>query len=103
MRYERTESFKRDYRRLSNDHREEFKRAIREGFNPSLDQHVANPGDPWPVALRIKRVQGTAGIWEMTWSFTDPDGRATWEWITIDGQPTIRWRRVGDHSVFRRP
>lgn len=103
MRYERTASFKRDYRRLSDPHREEFRRVVRELFNPALDQHVENPGAPWPPPLRIKGVRGAPGVWEMTWSFTDPDGRATWEWITIEDQPAIRWRRVGDHSVFSDP
>jgi hypothetical protein len=103
VRYERTESFKRDYRRLSDEHKEEFRRIVREHFNPALDRHVENPGQPWPARLRIKRVQGAAGVWELTWSFTDPDGRATWEWITIEDEPAIRWRRVGDHSVFSDP
>lgn len=38
----------------------------------------------------------------MTWSKDDPDGRATWEWVRIGGEAAIRWRRVGDHSVFKR-
>jgi hypothetical protein len=28
-------------------------------------------------ALRVKRVQGHPGVWEMTWA---PDGRATFEY-----------------------
>lgn len=103
MRYERTESFKRDYRRLSDAHKEEFRRVVRELFNPALDEHLADSAKPWPTRLRIKGVEGAPGVWEMTWSFTDPDGRATWEWISIDGEPAIRWRRVGDHRVFRDP
>lgn len=103
MKYERTESFKRDYRRLTGAHRKEFRSVVREHFNPALDQHVVDPGKPWPVRLRIKGVRGADGIWEMTWSFSDPDGRATWEWIEIDGEPAVRWRRVGDHSVFKEP
>lgn len=103
MKYERTDSFKRDYRRLSADHREEFKRVVREHFNPALDGRVREPGRPWPPRLRIKGVEGAPGVWEMTWSFTDPDGRATWEWISVGGDPAIRWRRIGDHSIFGHP
>ncbi|MCL4287392.1 MAG: hypothetical protein KJ006_07075 [Thermoleophilia bacterium] len=103
MKYERTDSFKRDYRRLSDNHREEFRRVVREHFNPALDDYVRDPGHPWPPRLRIKGVAGMPAVWEMTWSFSDPDGRATWEWISIDGEPAIRWRRIGDHSVFDRP
>jgi len=103
VKYERTASFKRDYRRLPEAHREEFRQVVRECFNPALDEHLADPAKPWPAKLRIKGVKGAPGIWEMTWSFTDPDGRATWEWISIDGDAAIRWRRVGDHSVFGNP
>ncbi len=103
MRYERTESFARDYRKLSAAHKEEFRRVVLEEFNPALDEHLEDPGRPWPARLGIKGVQGAPGIWELTWSFTDPDGRATWEWITIEGEPAVRWRRVGSHAIFTRP
>ncbi len=49
--------------------------------------------------MRVKKVEGAEGIWEMTWSRNDPDGRATWEWITLDGERAIRWRRVGTHLL----
>jgi hypothetical protein len=39
----------------------------------------------------------------MTWSFASPDGRATFEFVTIGGQLHCRWRRIGDHGVFRNP
>jgi hypothetical protein len=48
-------------------------------------------------------MQGTSGIWEMTWSFASPDGRATFEFVRRDGELICRWRRVGDHSVFKHP
>jgi hypothetical protein len=38
----------------------------------------------------------------MTWSWRDPDGRATWEWVTIDGNPAVRWRRVGTREIFKK-
>jgi len=52
--------------------------------------------------LRIKRMQGHPGIWEMTWA---PDGRATFEYgdEVHPGQAHIIWRRVGTHSIFKRP
>jgi len=43
------------------------------------------------------------GIWEMTWSFSGPDGRATFALITVDGEVVLRWRRIGGHAIFRRP
>ena len=42
-------------------------------------------------------------IWEMTWSFAGPDGRATFEFVTRDGEVRILWRRIGDHRIFHQP
>lgn len=46
---------------------------------------------------------GQTGIWEMTWSFAGPDGRATFELVEIDGEPAIRWRRIGTHAIYDEP
>ncbi|HVC41711.1 MAG TPA: hypothetical protein VND54_07025 [Candidatus Saccharimonadales bacterium] len=56
----------------------------------------------------MKAVANAPGIFEMTWSFSLPDGRATWEWTTVvdtDGSrlPAVRWRRLGTHRTFREP
>lgn len=72
-------------------------------FLAAADSAAAGSGNPWPRGMRVKRLTGTRGIWEMTWSMRNPDGRATWEWIDSGNEPAIRWRRVGDHSVLRRP
>lgn len=52
--------------------------------------------------LRVKRVQGRVGVWEMSWA---ADGRATFEYgnQVIPGEPHVIWRRIGTHDVFRRP
>jgi len=52
--------------------------------------------------LRVKRVQGTANVWELTWA---PDGRATFEQgdEVVDGKAHIVWRRIGTHAIFKRP
>ncbi|MBI3434009.1 MAG: tripartite tricarboxylate transporter permease, partial [Proteobacteria bacterium] len=55
----------------------------------------------WPASLRVRRVESAPGIWEMTWSFSGPDGRATFEWVRIEGSMAVRWRRKGDHRIFR--
>jgi hypothetical protein len=103
LKYERTEHFKRDYRRLSEAERDEFKRVVRDVFVPALERYAAGDRTAWPKSLRVKGVKGAAGIWEMTWSFTDPDGRATFEWIKIVGEAGIRWRRVGSHAILEEP
>lgn len=108
MRYERTDSFEADYNRLSPAERELFRAAVKE-FNESCDQFILNRDwSSFPSDLRIKHVSGTRGIFEMTWHFSGPDGRATWEWTSVtdgDGQewPAIRWRRIGDHDILKAP
>jgi hypothetical protein len=108
MRFERTDFFKSDYKRLSATNRELFRQAVRE-FNTACDVFVtAKDPTSWPAKLRVKSVVNAPGVFEMTWSFSGPDGRATWEWTTIvdaNGQehPAVRWRRLGDHKIFRSP
>lgn len=103
MKFETTPSFDADYRRLKPEHQATFRDIVREKFAPPCDSYAADPALPWPASLRVKFVRNTAGILEMTWSFASPDGRATFELITIEGELRCRWRRVGDHSVFRDP
>jgi hypothetical protein len=63
---------------------------------------LADGGQGFHPRLRVKRVQGHPGVWEMTWA---PDGRATFEYggEIQPGEAHIVWRRVGTHSVFQRP
>ncbi len=103
MKFERTPAFDRDLERLNPDHEELFRSVVREHFAPAAERFTVNSGASWPASLRVKPMKGAPGIWEMTWSFSGPDGRATFEWITIDDKPAIRWRRVGDHTIFVRP
>lgn len=107
MRFERTDSFRADYRRLCDEERELFRAAVRT-FNQGCERFVATR-DPasWPSALRVRSVQGAPGVFEMTWSFTGPDGRATGEWTSVEEggerHPAVRWRRVGSHRIFQDP
>ncbi len=48
-------------------------------------------------------MRGYPNLWEMTWSFSGPDGRAIFEFITIDGELAIRWRRIDDHRIYEAP
>ncbi len=103
MKYTRAARFIADLRRLSPAERRIFRQVVVEQFVPAAERITSEPGTPWPRGLRVKRVQGAPGVWEMTWSFAGPDGRATFEWIAIDGEPAIRWRRVGSHAIFSQP
>jgi len=82
VRFERTDPFKADYQRLSEDERQKFDEAAR-AFNAGCDRFVETK-DPssWPGSLRVKPVENAPGIFAMTWSFSGPDGRATWQWTT---------------------
>jgi hypothetical protein len=52
--------------------------------------------------LRVKKMAGHSGIWEMTW---DGDGRATFEYgpEQVPGEKHIVWRRIGSHDIFKQP
>ena len=102
MIFETTPAFDADYRRLKPEHRLAFRQVVRDRFAPACAAWSANPA-AWPASLRVKSVRGAPGVFEMTWSFVSPDGRATFELLTIAGEPHCRWRRVGDHDVFRAP
>ena len=100
MKYQTTPAFLADVRRLSPGERELVSNVVREQFAPAAERRAVSPATPWPKKLRVKSVRSAPGIWEMTWSYSGPDGRATFEWTTAGGEPAILWRRVGGHEIF---
>ena len=103
MKFETTPSFDNDYRRLKREHARAFKVVVRDRFAPACDAQANDPTTPWPASLRVKSVRSAPGILEMTWSFAGPERRATFELVSVDGELRCRWRRVGDHDVFKKP
>lgn len=92
--YERTRRFERDWKRLKAADRDRFRTAFRR-FDDDLQEGTFRPG------LRVKRVEGTDHVFEMTWA---PDGRATFEYGTPQGHgPHVIWRRIGRHAILRGP
>lgn len=91
-----TRRFERDFRSLSERSRQRFQTAV-ERFVEDLQANR-----PFRPGLRVRSIEGAAGVFEMTWA---PDGRATFEFgePVRAGEVHIIWRRVGDHSVFGRP
>lgn len=94
--FESLSQFDREFAKLTPDQRKAFRTAVllfvadlraRQGFSRGL---------------RVKRVQGTQDVWELTWA---PDGRATWQYgpEELAGEPHVIWRRIGSHSIFRQP
>jgi hypothetical protein len=103
VKFETTPSFDADYRRLKAEHRTTFRDVVKTKFVPACDAYAADPATTWPQSLRVKSVQGAPNVLEMTWLFSSPDGRATFEFVTVNGELRCRWRRVGDHDVFKSP
>jgi hypothetical protein len=103
VRWQSTPAFDADLRRLSPNELLRFRKVVRETFVPAAERIAADPAARWPASLRVKAVEGAPGIWEMTWSFSGPDGRATFEWTTDAGERAVRWRRVGGHGIFKDP
>jgi hypothetical protein len=102
VKYVVLESFKADYKLLSPGEQDRFKKVLPD-FVAAFDRYARDPAASWSAGLRVKDVEGAPGIWEMTWSFRGPDGRATFEWIQIEGALALRWRRIGGHSIFKQP
>lgn len=94
--YDADGRFLRDLRALSEPQRKAFMSAVATLVADLKSDRRLRPG------LRVKRVQGSDHVWEMTWA---PDGRATWEYgdEVREGEPHIIWRRVGSHDIFRSP
>jgi hypothetical protein len=105
VRFERTESFKADFRRLTKEEQAMFRTAALE-FSAACDRR-GNSRAAFLAKFRTKNVEGAKGVLEMTWSFAGPDRRATWEWtiVTLDDvtRPIVMWRRVDSHRIFSNP
>ena len=88
--------FQRDFQQLTLEQRKRFRVAIDQLVEDLKAGRAPRPG------LRVKRVQGAPGVWEMTWA---PDGRATFQYgrELSPGDPHVIWRRVGTHNVFTQP
>ncbi len=86
MLFDRTERFKRAYRKLESAEQELVKKALRQ-----LMEDRSHPG------LRVKRIQGTDGIWEMR---AGRDIRVTFEIVN----DVAVLRNVGHHDeTLRQP
>jgi hypothetical protein len=104
LKFESTSRFDADFKRLTEADRRTFIEAA-QTFSRACDTWLTSRGSArWPASLRVKPLRAAPGVWEMTWSFSGPDGRATWEWLILpSGEPIVRWRRIGDHTIFRTP
>lgn len=95
--FETRPSFRNQWSRLTPSKQEQFRASVFDQLVPALANR-----QPLPAGLRIKRVQGTKNVYEMTWA---PDGRATFEYggEILEGETHIIWRRIGTHAIFTNP
>lgn len=94
--HEERPEFVRDLKGLTREQKAAFLRALRRFVEDLGSERGFRAG------LRVKRVEGYQGVWEVTWA---PDGRATFQYgeeIHPDN-PHVIWRRIGTHAIFRRP
>lgn len=103
MRWQTTSRFTADLATLTREERKAFRNRI-PAFSQACDVYVSSKGSSgWPAALRVKPMQSAPGIWEMTWNFSGPDGRATFEFAEDESGTLVRWRRIANHKIFERP
>lgn len=103
MKFERTVRFNNDFKGLLAEHKQQFKEVVPD-FNAACDAYIADPGGfTWPKSLRVSQMTDVNGIWEITWSFASPDGRATFEFVKRGDETRLRWRRIGNHRIYRTP
>lgn len=103
MKFERTSRFDADFAALPREHQQQF-RALIADFHAACEGYVSSKGSaPWPQRLRVRSMTSAPGIWEMTWSFSSPDGRATFEFVHRDGEIRVLWRRIGHHGIYKNP
>jgi len=77
--------FERDYRKLSYALKPRVQKTLLQ-----MEQHLRHPG------LRVKRMQGTADIWEAR---VTGSCRMTFNW---DGN-VLLLRTVGEHDILKHP
>ncbi|HEX5376389.1 MAG TPA: hypothetical protein VFW48_09565 [Solirubrobacterales bacterium] len=88
--------FAREFARMPREQRRAFRAAVEKLIE------ALREGADLPRSLRVKRVQGTKDIWEMSYS---GDGRATFRYgsqIKPD-ETHVEWLRVGGHEILSRP
>lgn len=94
--FEEFPKFNKDYGKLDAEQRARFREAVAQFVEDLKASRPLRPG------LRVKKVQGRDGVFELTW---DSDGRATWQYgdEQIEGEPHVMWRRIGTHDIFKNP
>ncbi|WP_331763502.1 hypothetical protein [Streptomyces anulatus] len=99
--FETLPRFTADLQHLTPAQRRRFRHVVLNAFVPDL-----RTGRQFRPGLRIKRVQRSTGVYEISWSMgTGPAGRATFGYGTEvrPGTPHVIWRRIGTHDILTGP
>src|SRR4030088_3090004 len=96
--FELTSRFERDWRRLTSQQRDAFRKVVQEAIVPDQDA----PARPFRPGLRVTGVTAHPGVFEMTRA---PDGRATFSYgeERVPGKAHVICRRIGAHPIFTPP
>lgn len=94
--HEELAQFMREFSALTPAQQKQFLKAVAKMVNDM------RAGRDFRPSLRIKGVEGHAGVFEVTWA---GDGRATFNYGAErrSGEPHIVWRRIGGHEILKRP
>lgn len=84
MKIQITQRFKRSFQKLTKDEQQTFQKQ--------LELFLQNPIAPFHPSLRIKKIQGTANIFECR---INRDIRMTWQYYQSD---SILLRNIGKHD-----
>lgn len=94
----------REYNALSDSNKALARHAGR-ALNNFFDERARDPKAKPPADLRLKPVRKAKGVFEVTWSFSRPDGRMTFNLVKnrSTGEQMVWWRRCGGHDIFHDP
>lgn len=103
MKFESTAKFDREYKKLSIQERALFK-SVLAIFIETCRHYEQHPkAFIWPASLRFEKLVGYDQLYAITWSFKQPDGRATFSLDTREDEVWVLWRRVGRHDIYKEP
>jgi len=92
----------RDFKGLPPEHKKLLIAKMKE-FSRGCDLFVATGKREWPPSVNVQTMSGPGDIWEMSWTRSRPDGRATFCFVMQDSQILVQWRRFGDHGIYDDP
>ena len=90
--------FSRAHRGLSAEQKSHFNTAVKK-FVSDLQDMESGVAKWFRDSLRVKKVNGPPGLWEMSWR---SDGRATFRFgeEQVPGKHHVVWDQIGGHEIL---